>query len=175
MSPDDTRLALERTESALRRRPGAGPHEDTPARVRWDGGLRTVAQHPSGLVLSTDMPAELGGDDQAPSPGWHLRHARAACTATRVAMAAARAGIELSVLEVQAGSRSDTCGLLGLPDAQGEPVSPAPQVLTLQVRIAAAGVSAERLQALVSEAHRLSPVDAALQAARPVTLSIELL
>jgi uncharacterized OsmC-like protein len=158
----------------LRRRPEAGLHDDAPATARWSGGTRVVTEHANGTQVETDMPKEMGGSGDRVSPGWLLRAGMASCTATRIAMAAAAEGIELQALEVLASSRSDTRGLLGMADADGEAISAGPRDMQLLVRIAAHGVPAQRLQALVEESYRCSPMARAVQDAVPVALHIEI-
>jgi len=102
-----------------------------------------------------------------------FRAGLAACAATRIAMAAAAEGIELASLEVLASSRSDTRGLLGMTDADGEPVFAGPLEVELLVKISAPGVSTERLRTLVETSQRCSPVPNALQTAVPLALRIE--
>jgi uncharacterized OsmC-like protein len=119
------------------------------------------------------MPTEMGGTGDQVTPGWLLRASLAACTATRIAMNAAAAGIELTKLELRASSRSDTRGLLGMTEADGSPVGAGPQDVQLHVTIAAHGVPAEKLRALVEESHRCSPVPCAIQEETPVGLHIE--
>lgn len=166
--------AMQRVESVLRRRPEAGLHDDAPATARWRGGVRVVSRHPIGVEVASDMPAELGGSGEAVTPGWLLRAGLASCLATRIAMAAAAEGIELGTLEVDASSRSDVRGLLGMAAGDGQPVSPAAFGIQLAVRIGAAGVAGERLRALVEASHRCSPVAATLTAAPPVALRIDI-
>jgi uncharacterized OsmC-like protein len=119
------------------------------------------------------MPTELGGTGDQVTPGCLMRAGLAACTATRIAMGAAAAGIELTRLELRASSRSDTRGLLGMAESDGSPVSAGPQDVQLHVTIAAHGVPAEKLRALVEESHRCSPVPCAIQEETPVGLHIE--
>ena len=102
-----------------------------------------------------------------------LRASLAACTATRIAMTAAAQGIELDTLEVDARSRSDTRGLLGMSEDDGALCYPGPRDLCLQVRIAARGVAPQRLHALVQESNRCSPVLFALQDAHSIAVQIE--
>jgi uncharacterized OsmC-like protein len=173
MSTPEVAAALERLRSVLQRRPSAGIDADTPALSRWDGGLRAVARHADGSEWVTDMPPELGGQGGA-SPGWLLRAALASCAVTRIAMGAATEGIALSVLEARASSRSDAGGLVGLADAQGRAVAAGPFDVQLQVRIAAAGESPERLRALVERCARQSPVTQALETQTPVALQVEI-
>jgi hypothetical protein len=88
-------------------------------------------------------------------------------------MGAARDGIELTKLELRATSRSDTRGLLGMAESDGSRIGAGPQDVQLHVTIAAHGVPAEKLRALVEESHRCSPVPCAIQEETPVGLHIE--
>ena len=173
MTIEDIAAAVQRVESVLKRRPAAGIHDDAPATARWQTGLRVVACHANGTQMFTDMPAELGGSGDQVTPGWLFRASLASCFATRIAMEAAVAGIELTLLEVLASSRSDTRGVFGMADVSGEPVGAGPRDVQLLVKIAALGVSAEDLQNLVEDSNRYSPVSAALRDAVSVALRIE--
>jgi uncharacterized OsmC-like protein len=165
--------ALERVEVVLRRRPDMGVHDDSPATASWRGNTRIVTSHDNGIEVTTDMPNELGGTGDQVTPGWLLRAGLASCTATRIAMSAAAAGIELTKLELRASSRSDTRGMLGMTEADGTRISAGPRDVELHVTIAARGVPAEKLRALVEESHRCSPVPCAMQEETPVGLQIE--
>lgn len=165
--------AMQRAEVVLRRRPDMGMHDDAPATATWRGSTRIVTRHASGIEIPTDMPGELGGTGDQVTPGWLLRAGLAACTATRIAMGAAAAGIELTTLELRATSRSDTRGLLGMEEPDGTPVGAGPHDVQLHVTIGAHGVPADRLRALVEESHRCSPVPCALENETPVGLHIE--
>jgi uncharacterized OsmC-like protein len=173
MATQEIAAALERAESVFQRKPQAAFHEDAPGTVRWQGGLRFTASHPNGKEVATDMPGEFGGTGDQVSPGWMVRAGLASCTATCIAMAAARAGIELGLLEVQATSSSDARGMLGMAGEQGGRVYAGPHGVALQVRIAAAGVAPQRLRELVEEASRRAPMTAAFKTELPVALRIE--
>jgi organic hydroperoxide reductase OsmC/OhrA len=173
MTSQKIAAAMQRVESVLRRRPEVGLHEDAPATARWERGTRVVSSHTNGAQLVTDMPAELGGGGDQVTPGWLFRAGLASCFATRIAMEAAAAAIELAMLEVVASSRSDTRGVFGMAEVSGEPVSPGPRDVQLIVKISAPGVAAERLQSLVEDCNSCSPVSAAVRNAVPVALRIE--
>ncbi|MCY1307209.1 OsmC-like protein [compost metagenome] len=115
----------------------------------------------------------LGGNGEGVTPGWLMRAALAACESTRIAMAAATAGIELKTLEVRADSRSDLRGVFGMPGDDGQPVAAGPLEVRLSVRIAAPGVPAGRVRALVEEGDRLSPMSCAVRRVVPVVLQID--
>lgn len=155
--------AIERTREAFRRRPEAAMHEDAPAVARWTGGVQVRTSHPEGHQVCTDMPTALGGSGDHPTAGWMLRAALANCLATTIVMAAAVRGIVLDRVEVRASSQSDARGLLGVPAPDGMRVDPGPRDLQLQVHVAAAGVPADTLRALVQEADALSAVSAAVR------------
>jgi uncharacterized OsmC-like protein len=174
MGNQDLAAAMRRAEAVFQRRPDMGVHDDAPAAARWQSGTRVVASHPNGAEIASDMPCELGGTGDRITPGWLFRAGIASCTTTTIAMAAAAAGIELAALEVQVGSRSDTRALLGMTQPNGERVCAAPSDFQLIVRIAAHGVDAERLRALVAEGMRRSPITNALQNAMPTALRVDI-
>jgi uncharacterized OsmC-like protein len=173
MALQEIAAAIERVESVMRRRPELAMHDDATASATWEGGLRASATHGTGLRLETDMPCELGGSGDRVAPGWLMRAGAASCAVTRIAMAAASAGIALDALEVAAASRSDTRGLLGMAGDDGHPVCAGPAEVVLQVRIAAAGVAPADLREMVEVACRSAPVQQALLRSTPVTVQIE--
>ena len=114
------------------------------------------------------MAESLGGGGSAPTPGWLLRAALAACDATVVAMEAARDGIELTDLHVSVESESDFRGVLGVdPSAQAGPLS-----VRVTIRLAAPDASEDQLRAIVERAESNSPVRDAL--AREVAMTTEI-
>lgn len=173
MTTQEIAAALQRVETVLRRRPEMGLHDDAPATARWERGTRVVASHANGTQVSTDMPGELGGRGDQVTPGWLFRAGLASCAATSIAMTAAAQGIELTTLEVRASSRSDMRGLLGMVDAEGEPVHAGPCDVQLLVRISAHGIVPARLRALVEDGYRCSPIPNAVVNAVPVDLRID--
>jgi uncharacterized OsmC-like protein len=170
MTLDQIAAAQQRVVAVLHKRPGAGVQADTPARVRWDGGLRSRAVHPNGAEIALDMPAEIGGGNAGVTPGWLLRSALASCAVTRIAMLAAAEGLVLTTLEAEATSRSDARGLMGMTEADGSAVPAGPDDVQLHIRIGAPGVAAERLRALVAATVPVSPVTCALT--RPVAVAM---
>jgi uncharacterized OsmC-like protein len=164
---------MQRVEAVLRRRPEVGLHDDAPAAARWQGGTRVVSSHTNGTQMLTDMPGALGGSGDQVTPGWLFRAGLASCAATRIAMGAAAEGIELTTLEVLASSKSDTRGLLGMADADGQPVDAGPCDVQLLVRISAHGIEPARLRALVEASYRCSPIPNAVANAVPVDLRID--
>lgn len=173
MSLNQVATALKRVETVLQRKPQAGLHEDAPATARWQAGTRVVASHGNGTTLETDMPGELGGSGDRVTPGWLFRAGIASCAATSIAFKAAAEGIALDRLEVEAHSQSDTRGLLGMREADGTFVPAGPRGVELRVRIAARGIDAARLRALVEDGQRCSPIPWAVANAVPLTLQVE--
>lgn len=171
MAAKDLAAALARTGAALQRHPGAGVHDDVPASARWQGGTTVLAMHPQGMTVPTDMPAQLGGSGAHVTPGWLFRAGLAACAATSIVLAAARQGIALASLEVQALSRSDTRGLLGMAEPGGEAVPAGPFDMQLQVHIAGDGDEGQ-LRALVEDALAQSPIPCAVRNATALALHI---
>jgi uncharacterized OsmC-like protein len=173
MTKEDIAAAVQRVESVLQRRPATGIHDDAPASARWQTGLQVVASHANGTQMPTDMPTELGGRGDKITPGWLFRAGLASCLTTCIAMDAAAEGIDLAALEVLVTSRSDLRGMLGMTDGTGVPVRAGPSEIHIQVRISAAGISAERLRLLVEESNQCSPISAVARDAVPITLQIE--
>jgi uncharacterized OsmC-like protein len=165
--------AMRRLQSILQRRPAAGIAPDGPALSTWEGAARVATRHAHGTQVLTDLPVALGGGGVGVSPGWLLRAGLSACLASSVVLAAALAGIELTALEVEATSRSDARGLLGMHDAEGRTISPGPLGVGLTVRIAARQASAARLRALVEDSQRCSPVFAALVEPVAIEMRVE--
>ena len=173
MTLEHIAASMERVAAALTRKPHAGLKDDAPATVRWAGGLRTVARSESGTEVATDMPEAIGGNDTAPTPGWLLRTALAACAVTRIAMEAAARGITLTTLQAHATSRSDLRGLVGVAATDGSAVPAGPLAMDLHVRIGAPGVDADTLRALVAATPGCSPVTCAVEQPLAVGLHIE--
>jgi uncharacterized OsmC-like protein len=173
MGMEQIAASMERVASVLRRKPQAGVSEDSAATARWDGGLRASVRSDAGYSVATDMPVEIGGEESAVTPGWLLRAGLASCAVTRIAMAAAAAGITLATLEVRATSRSDARGLLKVPEPDGRPVCAGPLAMELHVRIGAPGISADRLRVLVASTTACSPVTCAVEQPLPVALHVD--
>jgi len=159
--------AIRKAREYLRRRPDEARYTDTSATASVERGLRCRVIGPNGAVLFSDMPAGVGGGGSAPSPGWLLRAAHAACDATVIAMRAAEENIELSRLEVVVDSESDDRGLLGMDEA----IPAGPIRTRVRIALEAEGVPETRLRELVEWARQHSPVDDAL--IRPVPVSVE--
>jgi len=174
MAAQDVATAMQRAEAVFRRRPEMGLHEDSAVSARWEGGTRITASNANGTQISSDMPCELGGTGDRVTPGWLFRAGLACCSATTIAMTAAAQGVDLTTLEVQVGSRSDSRALLGMREANGEPVCAVPTDYEVRVRIAADGVSGDALRALVDEGLRRSPMQHAVKTAIQMRLRVDI-
>lgn len=164
--------AIQRVKAAFQRRPEVGMHDDAPANAKWDSGTRVRIRNTNGIEVATDMPTELGGSGDQVTPGWLFRAGIASCAATSIMLAAATEDIDLTVLEVDVGSRSDARGLLGMSEPNGEPVFAGPFDVELRVTISANGASPAALKVMVEKCLGHSPVPSALVTATPFTLLV---
>jgi len=163
----DIKGSLEAAVEYLSAHPDEARYTDSPATAVIEEGLRVRVTGPDGHVLTTDMPPSVGGGGAGPSPGWLFRAALASCEATLVAMQAAKAGVELSHLEVSVDSESDDRGILGMsPDVSAGPLS-------VQVRISVmTTASDEETQAIVDDATRQCPVHDGIAHAVPIAVEL---
>jgi uncharacterized OsmC-like protein len=115
----DVRATIEQISAAISADASKAQAKRVPATARLAEGLKCEVTGPSGQRMVTDMPPALGGDGSAPNPGWVLRCAWASCTATVIAMRAARLGVALETLEVTVDGDSDLRGILGLDEKVG--------------------------------------------------------
>jgi uncharacterized OsmC-like protein len=146
-------------------------YTDSPAMARLESGLRVSVQGPDGAAVVTDMPASIGGAASAPSAGWLMRAAHAACVATLVAMRAAEEGVRLTNLQVTVDSDSDDRGILGA--AVEEEIPPGPIRSRARISLSADGATDEALEAIAGWAWRHCPVDDAMRRAVPVTVEVD--
>lgn len=161
--------AIARARDYLRQQPDQARSTDSAAMATVEEGLRCRVVGPQGATLISDMSPGVGGGGSAPSPGWLLRAAHAACDATLIAMRAAEEGIELSRLEVTVDSESDDRGLLGMDDA----IPAGPLRTRVRIIVEAKGVPEAKLREMVEWARHHSPVDEAMVRAVPVTVELE--
>jgi uncharacterized OsmC-like protein len=110
------REAIEKLGAAISADPTKAKGKNAPATARLVEGLECEVTGPHGQRLATDMSPAMGGNASAPNPGWLLRSALASCTATVIAMHAAKRGVALEMLEVTVESDSDLRGILGLDE-----------------------------------------------------------
>jgi len=168
MSDHGVREAIEKLSSAISADPAKARAKGVPATARWSEGLKCEVTGPRGERVNTDMPPPMGGAGSAPNPGWYLRGAIASCTATVIAMRAARVGIELHTLEVTVESDADHRGLLGLD----EQVPAGQHAVRMAVKISG-DAPAGKLRELVQWAEAHSPVGCTLKQAPACSLQID--
>lgn len=168
MSQSEIAQAITRSRQYLNDRPEKACSRDSKATAVLEEGLRVRVEGPHGWSLVTDMAPGVGGKGSAPTPGWMLRSASAACLASLIAMRAAEKGVDLSLLEVEVDSESDNRGLLGL----GDDIPAGPLGLRTLVRVAAADADDATLRDIVQWADEHSPVDDAVRRAVPVELVV---
>jgi uncharacterized OsmC-like protein len=169
MSTASIREAIERVSAAISADPAKAQSKNAPATARLMGGLQCELRGPNNERLVTDMPPALGGTASGPNPGWLLRGALASCTATVIAMRAAKLGVTLSDLEVTVESDSDNRGMLGLD----ENVSAGLGAVRMKVKIGAATESSDTLRQIVAWADAHSPVGCTMKQATRCSLEIE--
>lgn len=170
MSIEDIGGAIRATRAYLASHPEDACGPDKPATAIVEGGLRCRVEGPLGTVVS-DMPAPAGGAGSAPTPGWLMRAAHAACDATVIAMRAAEQGVELTRLEVTVESDSDDRGVFGA----GEGVPAGPLETRVSIVIGADAASPEQLREIVAYALAHSPVGSAMSRANRVTESVTII
>jgi uncharacterized OsmC-like protein len=168
MSDTSIREAIGRLSAAISADPSKARAKNASASARITEGLKCEVTGPRGERAVTDMPPAMGGDATGPNPGWLLRAAMASCTATVVAMRAAKLGIVLSTLEVKVESESDNRGLLGLD----ERISAGLETLRTTVRVGG-NAESQSLRELVAWADAHSPVGCTVRRAPACSLEIE--
>jgi uncharacterized OsmC-like protein len=131
-------------------------------------GLRCEISGFGDKPFLSDMPSAMGGETSAPNPGWYLRGALASCTATVIAMRAAKLGIELAQLEVTVDGESDLRGILGMD----EQISAGQSAVRMKVKIGAPGASADTLRELVAWADAHSPVSCTVRKTPAFSLEV---
>ena len=153
----------------LRAHPDEAAYTDSPATATIEDGLRVRVDGPNGASVVTDMPPSIGGRNSAPSAGWLLRAAIAACDATLITLRAAEEGVALNTLEVHVDSDSDDRGITGADDS----VPAGPLRSRIRITIGAEDASEDRLREIVRWAHAHGPVDDAIERAIPVEVEVQ--
>ena len=161
--------AMDKLSAALSADPAKARAKNVPATARLVEGLRCELSGPYNERLITDMAPAMGGAASGPNPGWLLRGALASCTATVIAMRAAKLGVDLDSLEVTVETDSDLRGILGLD----ENVSAGHGPVRIKVRIGAPNASPEVLREIVTWADSHSPVTCTVREAPACSLEIE--
>lgn len=169
MSNVRVRESLERLQRVFLERPAAAKKSNPPARATWQDGLRCEVTGPHGEAVVTDMPPAMGGDGTGPTPGWLLRASMASCTATTIAMRAARLGITLNSLKVTVHSETDARGMVGI-----DKVSTALSGLRMSIEIGAENVPDQQLRDLAEIGEAQSTVNCTLRERPPLAIEVTL-
>jgi uncharacterized OsmC-like protein len=168
VSEPGIREALENLGAKLSADPSKARVKNAAATARLAGGLRCEVSGPKDERMATDMPPAMGGQGAAPNPGWYLRAGMAACTATTIAMRAAKLGIALDTLEVTVESESDSRGLLGIEAGVSAALG------DIRTRVKIGGKAEPRaLRELVEWGDAHSPVGCTVSKAIACSLEIE--
>lgn len=167
MSTPKIREAIDTLSAALSAEPAKARAKNAPATARLNEGLQFEVTGPYNARIVTDMPPAMGGAATGPNPGWFLRAALASCTATSIAMRAARLGIKLDTLELTVESESDARGLLGIGD-----VSAALNPVRTKVKIRG-NAAPEVLRELATWGDAHSPVGCTLRQTTGCSLDVE--
>ena len=108
------REIVERNVELLALKPSRG-HLTCTTKARLVGGLRCEIEE-GRWRLAADLPAKVGGEDTAPTPGVLGRAALAGCLTIGIAHWAARLGVPIGSLEVEVEADFDARGELGVGD-----------------------------------------------------------
>jgi len=165
---DAIRTAIEGASAYLTEHPDEARYTDSLATARVGSGLRVRVDGPNGETLETDMPGAVGGAGAAPSPGWFLRAAVAACVTSLATMRAAQLAMVGFTCEVEVDSESDDRGILGLDaSVPGGPLS-----MRIGFRMSADDVGLDRLEEVAVWAVEHCPVSDAVRSAVPVHVEV---
>lgn len=170
MSTEHIRNSFERTISYLEANPTKAIHKDPPVTAALESGLKIRVKGRNGEEAITDMPTSIGGEGSAPSPGWLMEAALAACAATVITAKAALEGFELSTLEVSIESETDLRGAVFVDES----IKAGPLNLRTHVRIGSKGIPEEKLHELVNWAADNSWVGNAVCRAVPIKTEVEI-
>jgi uncharacterized OsmC-like protein len=171
MAIREIREAQEKYSRVLAENPDKARSKNAPATAKLQDGLKLRVTGPKGELVETDMPSLVGGQGSAPAPSWLMRAGLASCTASAIAMRAAKLGVDLATLEVTVETESDYRGLLGTDDS----VSAALTGLRTVVRIGAKNADAKQLRELVRWGDEHSPVACMLREAGGGSLEIDVI
>ena len=108
------KLAFERSEKALSLRPSLGKGTGI-SKARIKNGLTCEVEEGSWKFIA-DMPEQVGGNAQGPTPGVYGRAAFGSCLAIGYMMRAGKFGIAIKSLEVEVQADYDDGALFGTID-----------------------------------------------------------
>ena len=170
MSVENIRSSMEKTIGYLKANPEKTKIKGKAATAVLESGLKVRTTGPKDQMIISDMPPTMGGGESAPTPGWFMQAALAACYASGIAMKAAQESIELSTLEVSIDAESDARGFFGFD----ETIEAGPVNVKTSVLIGAKGVEEERLRDLVNQVDKCSWVGNAVRRSVPIKTEVEI-
>jgi uncharacterized OsmC-like protein len=144
------RRIVERNVELLALKPSRGRLTCT-TRARLADGLRCEIEE-GPWRLAADLPAKVGGEDTAPTPGVLGRAALAGCLTIGIAHWAARLGVPLGALVVEVQADFDARGELGVGDGIAPGYSEVRYVVSIE-----SPASRHELDRLLDTAERHSP------------------
>jgi len=170
MSVENIRSSMEKTIGYLKANPEKTKIKGKAATAVLESGLKVRTTGLKDQMIISDMPSTMGGGESAPTPGWFMQAALAACYASGIAMKAAQESIELSTLEVSIDAESDARGFFGFD----ETIEAGPVNVKTSVLIGAKGVEEERLRDLVNQVDKCSWVGNAVRRSVPIKTEVEI-
>ena len=159
MSPDQLKDLYEREASVLTRRPDLAARSGQ-ARARSHGPELVCDVAHEDCEQRVDLPADAGGNGEAPHPGQLLRAGLSACLAIGYRLWSARMSVPIDGVEVEITCALDVRGQLGLDPA----VSIGWQRVVIETCLWSSAPEAD-LNSLVETVERLSPMLANLSPA----------
>jgi uncharacterized OsmC-like protein len=162
---NDIRDAQARVADIFTKRPKAA-FSTVGASAHVDEGLLCKVRQ-GDYEATMDMGAVLGGEGKAPTPGFYFRAAVTGCIAIGIKLAAAREGIHLDAVDVDADMDFDDSALIGMGQNSAAP---------LETRFTITLTSdspAEQLQRLVDRALACDPFFLALRDAQKVKTQVK--
>lgn len=143
-----------------------GGHNRTTIQGFYGGGREDMTRNEP-MILDSDEPALLFGEDNGASPVEYVLHALAACLTTSLIYHAAAKGIQIDEVESKLEGNLDLRGFLGLADVRN-----GYQDIRVTFRIKA-DAPEERLRELCEVAQRRSPVFDMVSSSVPVVVVLE--
>jgi len=170
MSVENIRSSMEKTIGYLKANPEKTKIKGKAATAVLESGLKVRTTGPKDQMIISDMPQTMGGEESAPTPGWFMQAALAACYASGIALKAAQESIELSTLEVSIDAESDARGFFGFD----ETIKAGPLNVKASVLIGAKGVEEDKLRDLVKQVYKYSWVGNAVLRSVPIKTEVEI-
>jgi uncharacterized OsmC-like protein len=112
--------ALDRLVDIYKRRPSTALTSPSITSVLEDGAECKISDGVHEVIA--DLPKEMGGNGNTPSPGFYARAGIAACVSMGIKMLSLRAGYEFRTIKVQVETDFDDRGIYSLADCKVSPL-----------------------------------------------------